>query len=218
MIRSFPYRNNFRTTWQPADDRGHPLEFQETPISVHQGAAKGAQLGEVVYPFRELHVSDYSGITQIRYKQGSSSWNVVSLGSYSNLIQATRAISFTPEAFGIYEFTLEITVGSFLLTRTVDVLVQVNAGRDKLAALNATIKPFFDAAFSIESSLVSSVEYSIDGGAVTPIPSTFGADLVDRVKNFSTSWAAAGEKKISLVITDTEANESRDALSVRVSS
>jgi len=215
-MRTFPEPNSYRTHPRTADDRGFPLKFAETPIVVHQGSAKSVQLGEVVRPFRELYVSDDTNITQIRYKQDAGSWNTVSVGSYASLVQATRTVSFTPEAFGTYQFSLEVTAGSFVAIREVDIEAAVNAGQDKIAGLNASVRAFFDARFAVDSSLLSAVKYSVDGGTDTAIPATFGTDLIDRVKNFSLYWATAGEKKVALKITDTSANESADSLAVRV--
>lgn len=219
MIRSFPQPNNFRTFPRPAPDRGFPLAYEETPFKLAQGSAKEVQLGQLVFPFRELHVSEDSTITQIRYKQDAGSWNVVNQGDYPTLLLAVRVVSFTPEEFGNYIFYLEVTAGDFLTDppRAVDILAAVKAGNDKVTEKNATVKPFFDAFFALDSDLVSTVEYSIDDGTPAAIPASFGADLIQRVKNFSIPFSTSGEKKVALIVTDTGTNESKDHLTVRVS-
>lgn len=218
MSRSFPQPNNYRTCPLPAPDRGFPLAAEETPFRVAQGSAKAVQLGQLVCPFRELHVSKDSTITQIRYKQDAGEWIIVDQGDYPTLLRAVQAVQFTPQEFGSYEFSQEITAAAFIPVRRVDISAAVSAGADKVTEKNAAIKPFFDASFAIDSSLLSTVEYAVDDGDPAAIPATFGADLIDRVKNFSIYFATAGEKKIALIITDTNSNESSDHLLARVGS
>jgi hypothetical protein len=217
MRRTFPQPNNYRAFPVANPYRAHPVPYEETPIFVLQGSAKAVQLGQLVYPFRELYVSEEANITAIRYKQDSGSWATVAKGTQPTLIRAVQAVTFTPEEFGGYVFTLEITAGSFVLTRTVDIMAAVAAGQDKVAQKFAALKPFFDTSFAVDSSLISAVEYAVDGGVDTAIPATFGTDLIDRVKNFSISFATAGEKKIELIVTDSSTNESRDHILARIS-
>ena len=221
MSRAFPQSGNFRTFPLPAPSRTVPLPFKETPFRLAQGSAKAVQLGQLVWPFWELSISKLEEtITQIRYKQDAGEWVVVSQGNYPSLLLAARSVNFTPAEFGDYVFYLEITAGDFLTDppRKVDISAAAAAGADKVVIKNAPIKPFFDSKFSLDSSLLSTVEYSIDDGTPAAIPTEFGTDLIKRVKNFSLSFSSSGEKKISLIITDTETNESQDALLMRVSS
>lgn len=217
MMRSFPQPNNYRAHPLPSPDRAFPLPFRETPLSVFQGSAKSVELGRLTFPFREMHVSDDSLITGIRFRLGDGTWNEIDQGDYPSLVLAVQAVSFTPQEFGVYEFSLEVTAGDSQVVRKVDVKALVYAGQDKVARRFASIKPFFDSKFSIDSSLLSLVEYSVDGESPAVIPATFGTDLVERVKNLSIYWATAGEKKVSLVITDTNMNQSIDHLVIRVS-
>jgi len=218
MIRTFPMPNSYRAHPVKSSNRSHPVPFEETPIFVLQGSAKNVELGRLCYPFRELFVSEDANIDQIRYKLDSGSWTVVSQGSQPTLVRAVQNVTFTPDDFGTYTYTLEITSGDFLLTREVNIISAVNAGADKVARKDATLKPFFDAKFAYDSSKVSAVEYSVNGGTDTAIPTTFGSDLVDRVKHFSLSFSSAGEKKIELIVTDANSNESRDHITARISS
>ena len=220
MKLSFPQPNKFRTFSRPAPARGFPLAYEETPFRIAQGSAKQVQLGQLVFPFREFILSSDSTITQIRYKQDAGEWAVVNQGNYPALVLAVRALNFTPEEFGDYVFYLEITAGDFLTDppREVHIAAKVHAGAGKVNIKDAPIKPFPDSLFALDSDLISTVEYSIDDGTPAAIPPEFGTDLIDRVRNFSVSFSTSGEKKVSLIITDTDENESSDHLIIRVSS
>lgn len=215
-MRTVPKASSYRNAPLAAAERNHPVEFEETPIRVFQGSAKNVELGQLVFPFREFSVDDDSDITLVRYQKDAEGWNTISQGDYPTIGKAIQAVSFTPEEFGDYVFYLEITAGSFLVTRQVDISAAVRAGQDKVVKAWAPLKPFSDAKFCVDSDLLSGVEYEVDGMGAITISATFGTDLVERVRNFSIYFATQGEKKVSLIVTDSALNESTDSILVRV--
>jgi len=218
-----------RTTTQPNSHRLHPLSsdhrtamkaYTEEALYVSQGRAMRAQLNQLVHPFAGLFVKPASDVTGIRYKQDSGAWQVVAVSSFPDLVTEAQAVEFTPVGFAVeVVFTLEITAGSIVVTREVDILCDVVAGRDKVAERNALICPFFDASFAVDGDELSGVEYQVDLLGRTPIPTAFGADLADRARNFAISFDSAGEKRLTLYVTDNTSAliEFSDTLIVRVS-
>jgi len=146
-------------------------------------------------------------------------WQIVTVGDYPDLVASARAVEFTPDTFATeVVFTLEITATDIVVTREVDILCDVVAGRDKIVERDVLLRPSFDASFALNGDELSAVNYKVDGGAKTAVPAAFGADLADRVRAFAISFDSAGEKRLTLYVTDdTSAQvEFSDTLIVRV--
>jgi len=140
-------------------------------------------------------------------------------GNYPDLVTAARNVSYTPDTFtDKVVFTVEVTSTDYVTIREVDLLCDVVAGRDKTAERDALICPFFDAIFATDGTLMSAAHYQVAGGAKTAIPAIYGTDIADRVRSFSLSFDSAGEKRITLFVTDDtgDLNEVSDSLIVRV--
>lgn len=145
-------------------------------------------------------------------------WLMIILGDYPDLVTAARHRLYVPETLcDRIAFTVEVTSGDFIATREIDLLCGVVAGQDKTVERNALVCPFFDALFSIDSDLISAVNYKVDSGSKTAIPAAYGTALTDRVRSFSLSFSSAGEKRVTLYVTDNHSNEYSDSLIVRVS-
>lgn len=220
MIRTTERPNRYRAYPLDSTSRETPTRYTEATLYVSQGSAKYAPLGTTVYPFRELFVRPSADVTAIRYKQDSGAWQTVSVGTYPDLVHATRAVTFAPTDFSTgVVFTIEVTATDIVVTRTVKVISDVYAGMDKIAQRNITLHPFYDARFATNDDNLTAVEYKIDAGSKTAIPATYGADLADRVKAFKLSFDSAGTKRITLYVTDNAGTpqEFTDTLVVRVS-
>ena len=112
-----------------------------------------------------------------------------------------------------------MTATAIIVTREVDVFCDVVAGQDKVVERDTLLCPFFDASFAVDGDELSAVEYQVDLLGKTPIPTAFGTDLADRVRAFAISFDSAGEKRLTLYVTDDTSaqNEFSDTLIVRVS-
>lgn len=145
-------------------------------------------------------------------------WLNIILGEYPDLVTAARHRVYTPETLcDRIAFTVEITGGDYVVTREIDLLCGVVAGQDKTVERNSLVCPFFDALFSLDGDLISAVNYKVDSGSKTAIPAAYGTALTDRARSFSLSFSSAGEKRLTLYVTDNDSNEYSDSLIVRVS-
>ena len=219
MIRTTVVPNSYRLHPLPNSNRLATLAYTEAALYVSQGRARRAQLGQVILPFESLFVKTRTDVTAIRYKQDAGAWQTVTTGDYPDLVASARAVEFTPDTFATeVVFTLEITAMDIVVTREVDILCDVVAGRDKIVERDVLLHPFFDASFALDDDELSAVNYKVDDGVKTAVPATFGADLADRVRAFAISFDSVGEKRLTLYITDNTSAlvEFTDKLIVRV--
>ncbi len=219
MISTTEKSNRYRI--YPLDNcvRLHPKPYDERNLFVSQGSTKYCPLGTKTYPFKECFIDPASKVTAIRFKQDSGNWQDISLSGFPDLVYATRAVSFIATDFSMGTvFTLEVTAGSQVVTRTVKIVSDVYAGNGKITKRDKTLYPFFDARFATNSNNLTTVQYSIDDGSKIPIPAISGTDMVDRVKSFKLSFDSSGPKKLTLYVMDNAGTpqEFSDSLTILV--
>lgn len=197
--RQFPRPNDELNPWNP-------------------GAAKRCVLGETCFPFGELSFEDQELVTQLETQQDAGGYGTVSAGSWPDIFTAARMMSFAPAKFyAETQWWIRFTQGAYVEARWVSVFVDVRAGVNKTAKTKQRVKVFADASFCTDASLISAVQYAVDGEtAKTAIPTSYGSDLVTRVKNFELSWDSTGSRTVRLYVTDTNAQELESLLVVRV--
>ena len=215
----FPRVNDALAFPLPNDELAFPLPPWES-VFFNPGTTKRVLLGSRGYPYGELSINPSTDLTQIEYKQDGGAYAVVTAGDYPDIIQAARYIPYDPTVFNAASlWWIKATLGALIREEYVSVITDVWAGVNKVARINQAIRPFADASFCADTTLLGTVTYQIDGEvAETLIPASWGTELMTRVYNFELRWATAGVRRVTLNCYDTAspANIFSDSVIVRV--
>jgi len=135
---------------------------------VNPGTTSKPRLGERYLPFGAININPPSGVTlsSAEYKlSATTAWTAVSAGSYPDLDTAIKYVAATATVFApSRRYNLRITFSdSETRIQNVDTPTDVEILADKMARSSARIRPFCDARFTSDSTLVSSVKYEVTG-------------------------------------------------------
>ncbi len=166
--------------------------------------SKTVRLGSTIYPFGGLRYKftpQQIGITQIRYRIDGGGWNVISQGTFTDILSAAKHLSLTCDEYVTLNYELEITLAdTSIVLSNADIVCNVaNYSLARTAAVDEKFRPFADAITAFDLQYLDTVEYSVSGDATigqTTIPRenlisgthTGGndeADLEDDTKDFS---------------------------------
>jgi len=199
--RNFPLIHPERTFPLPATDRVFPVTRVNPAFNFVPGYSKRALLGERVYPFAELFVDPISDISSIGWKKKSAgSFTAVTVGAYPDLYTATKFIEFLPQVFDnnlIFNLKI-IDTAANIIEKDVSVISSVEIAAHKAVLADQQFKPFSDATFAEDTTLITAIKYEISGAstvAKTAIPveqflagthdgASGSASLIDSTKNF----------------------------------
>lgn len=123
-------------------------------------------LGAQFYPFGPLNLDlPADRITQVRWRVNAGSWTVVTVGTHTDLLAATRFIKRTASTFGTETYDLEITDDeSNIETRTIAIVTKISIlSPQRSAKINKTVLVFSTAAIANDPTLINKIEYSVSG-------------------------------------------------------
>jgi len=202
MSRNFPRKHSTRKFPLIPALRTFPLPEQDVvpAFTLMPGFSKRAVLGERIYPFAELFVDPISGISVIERKQEGGSFVTVVVGNFPDLYTAVKFFEFIPQVFDTdLLFTIKITdTNSKVIQEDVSVISDVRVNEHKAVLVNQQFKPFADATFADDATLITAIKYEISGAstvAKTAIPVEVflggthdgvgnSVSLIDTTKNF----------------------------------
>lgn len=192
MTRNFPRRPAADHAYPAvAGDRKFPLAHHTVvpAFTVMAGFSKRALLGERIYPFAELHVDPISNIDTIDQKKEGGSFAAITLGNYPDLYTAAKFFEFIPQVFDDdLIFTLKITdLDTKVIEKEVSIISDVKINEHKAVLVDQQFRPFADATFADDKTLITAIKYEISGAstvAKTTIPvETFLVGTHDGVGN-----------------------------------
>jgi len=164
--------------------------------------------GDRVYPFSGLVIDGPAPIASARWRKDGGSYTAISLGSFTDILSASRFVDEVVNLYGTFFYEIEITDElSNVQQIGVDVLSKITLGSSKEALRNVNFRPFSDAIIAEDPSQILSIEYSVDGDttvAKTTITrdilfsgthdgATNNADLIDTGRDFTTLRIKIGD-------------------------
>jgi len=202
MPRNLPRIPSTRTFPLLPTERTYPLaEHLVVPaFTLMPGYSKRALLGERIYPFAELFVDPISGISSIDQKKEGGSFAAIALGNFPDLYTAAKFFEFIPQVFDKdLLFTIKITdTASKIIQKDVSIISDVQIAEHKAVQASQHFRPFVDASFADDATLLTAIKYEISGAstvAKTAIPveqflagthdgANNSASLIDSTKDF----------------------------------
>lgn len=151
----------------PSSRRAHPLTRTSAVDSFRMILlSQQALLGERVFPFAGIHLGiQPEQIAQIRWRKDGGGWNTVSVGSYTDLLQAARLVTSTLNTFATHSFDLEITdADSNVVTKTADILVTLRAiTKGRVASIDKNFLPYNNVLIAADPTQIASVSHEVTG-------------------------------------------------------
>lgn len=156
-LRVAPVKHSERVALVYAEDD------YETYVLILKG--QSCILGKSIYPFRSLNlIADYPP-SSIRWRKNAGSWNNISVGSYPDLLTATKFVTNTINAYGTHTFDLEITLSdSSVLSKSIEVVCKIEGYSDNIIVKSGNaIKPFLGLRIAEDDTYLDSVKFSVSG-------------------------------------------------------
>jgi len=186
----------------PPSARVFPVTGTKVPpaFTLMPGYSKRVLLGERIYPFAELFVDPISDISTIEWLQEGGVFTSVAVGNFPDLYTAAKFVEFIPQIFdNDLLFTIKIVdTDSNVIEKDVSIRSNVQIQEHKSVLVNQQFRPFCDASFAEDSTLITVIKYEISGAstvAKTIIPveifltgthdgANNSATLIDSTKDF----------------------------------
>jgi len=164
--------------------------------------------GERVFPFSGLVIDGPSGIASARWRRNGGSYNTISLGSFTDILSASRFVSEVVNLYGTFFYEIELTDElSNVELVGVDILSKITLGNSKEALRDVKFRPFSDAIIAEDPTQILTIEYAVDGDttvAKTTITRNIlfsgthdgasnNADLIDTGRDFTTLGIKIGD-------------------------
>ena len=177
MPRTYPLPNPEKNF--PVPSGVYPVPTPSEAFLFMPGASKRALLGQTVFPYGELMISDAAEVTLIESKPPGGSFATIALGDYSTLLDAARFIQDTPDDFGSRTYELRVTAGGNVLSKEVDIVTDVRITSSLIVVANGRkVRPFSSATFAATDEDLSQVNYSISGASTVAKESVPRAELL----------------------------------------
>lgn len=165
--RERPLNNDRVLPAIPTDERAFELQIP----------AKRILIGGTFYPFAGLIVEPGITLSSARYRVDGGGWNAITVGSYTDLIQAIKFLNVTNTTFENKTYELELTdVNSNVVAESLIVIVEIIKGNSKSVDADIGFRPFSD--FRIGTQALSAIEYTVTGASTVSLTAITRAVLL----------------------------------------